>query len=177
MKPFFPIFIDVSEMKITVVGGGKVAARRIETLLAFAEDITVISPEVLEEINKAAEEKKIRWFPISFQSPQAKEIICRSELVLAATNDSACNEQIAALCRERKIPVNVSHKKELCDFYFPAVAVQENIVAGITASGLDHGQARRARMRIEKALAQEQHEKEYIDTDEQKAYLKMMKIK
>ena len=111
MKPFFPIFIDVSEMKITVVGGGKVAARRIETLLAFAEDITVISPEVLGEINKAAEEKKIRWFPISFQSPEAKEIICRSELVLAATNDTACNEQIAGLCRERKIPVNVSHKK------------------------------------------------------------------
>ncbi len=86
MKPFFPIFIDVSEMKITVVGGGKVAARRIETLLAFAEDITVISPEVLGEINKAAEEKKIRWFPISFQSPEAKSLCLPLQTTLHATS-------------------------------------------------------------------------------------------
>lgn len=155
MKPYFPIFIDVSEMKITVVGGGKVAARRIETLLIFAEDITVISPEVSGGIKKAAGEKKIRWLPVSFQSREAKETICRSELVIAATNDPACNEQIAALCREREIPVNVSHKKELCDFYFPAVAVRENVVAGITASGIDHGQARRARIKVEQALSEE----------------------
>lgn len=158
MKPYFPIFIDVSEMKIVVVGGGKIAARRIETLLAFAENITVISPEISEEIKQAAKEKKLCWLPVPFQSREAQEMICQSGMVLAATNDNACNEQIAALCREWKIPVNVSHKKELCDFYFPAVAVRGNVVAGITASGLDHKQAKQARIKVEQALWEEQPE-------------------
>lgn len=158
MKPYFPIFIDVSEMKITVVGGGKVAARRIETLLAFAGHITVISPEISEEIKHAVKEKKLCWLPVPFQSREAKEVICQSGMVLASTNDCVCNEQIAALCRERKIPVNVSHKKELCDFYFPAVAVRGNVAAGITASGLDHRQARQVRIRVEQALWEENPE-------------------
>ena len=72
--------------------------------------------------------------------------------VLAATDDAACNEQIVTDCRKLGILVNTSHRKELCDFYFPGLAVKEELVAGITASGDSHAQARDARIQVEKAL-------------------------
>ena len=49
-KPFFPMFIDLSKKKVVVIGGGRIAGRRIRTLLSFAGQICVIAPEVTEEI-------------------------------------------------------------------------------------------------------------------------------
>ena len=54
-----------------------------------------------------------------------------ADLLLAATDDPVCNEQAADECRRRGIPVNVSHKKELCDFYFPGTAVCGDLTAGV----------------------------------------------
>lgn len=153
-KPYFPMFIDLSEKKVTVVGGGKIAGRRVDTLLKFTENITVVAPEAVEEIRQAARQHRLRWVKEAFEAcPDS--VLEGADMVLAATNDKACNERIAKLCKARGIPVNVSHKKELCDFYFPAVVVQENVVAGMTSSGLDHSQARQVRERVERAFTKE----------------------
>lgn len=153
-KPYFPMFIDISKKKIIIIGGGKIAQRRVHTLLKFAENITVISPEVTEEMRRLSEQQKICWIQAAFDE-SADSVLKDADIVLAATNDSECNERIAGICKEQGIPVNVSHKKELCDFYFPAVAVRENVVAGVTSSGLNHTQARQVRERVEKALTKE----------------------
>lgn len=146
-QAYFPLFVDISEAKIVVIGGGRIATRRVETLLKFAGDIQVVAPEITEEIKKFAESGMLHWTKDVYHAG----FIDGARLVLAAA-DNKCNEQVAADCRERGIPVNVSHKKELCDFYFPAVAVRGNLVAGLTASGMDHAQARRAREKVEEAI-------------------------
>ena len=74
------------------------------------------------------------------------------KILLAATDDPECNEAAVKEARKRGILVNAAHKKELCDFYFPAVAGKDEIVAGICASGLSHKKARRAREAVERAL-------------------------
>lgn len=147
-KPYFPMFVNISESKITVIGGGRIAERRIETLLLFAGNIRVVAPEVSEKIAAYAAEgrvclERVRYMP---------ELIKDAELVLAATDDPACNEQVAEDCKHLGIPVNVSHKKELCDFYFPGIAVCGNLTAAVTAGGCDHRKARMAREEIEKLL-------------------------
>ena len=58
---FFPMFIDLSGKKIAVVGGGKIALRRIRTLLQFGGKLTVVSPEALPELEALAEEGRIVW--------------------------------------------------------------------------------------------------------------------
>lgn len=145
---YFPLFVDLSKKKIVVVGGGKVAERRVKTLLDFAENIQVIAPEVTEELKKLAEGRHIRWVKDVYR----EGMLTDAELVLAATDDEKCNEQVAGFCRKHGTLVNVSHKKELCDFYFPAVAVRANVVAGITAGGLNHAQARYVREKVEETL-------------------------
>ena len=147
-KPYFPLFIDISQKSIVVVGGGRIAERRVKTLLQFAEDIQVISPKLTEELRRLAESRRIEWIQKRYIPGQ----LAGAFFVLAATDDAACNEQIVTDCRKLGILVNTSHRKELCDFYFPAVVVRKNVVAGITASGDSHAQARDARIQVEKEL-------------------------
>ena len=59
-------------------------------------------------------------------------------------SDKEVNARIAAECRGKRIPVNVSSDKSLCDFYFPGLAVKDDLVAGVTAGGMDHKRARAA---------------------------------
>lgn len=156
-KPFFPIFVDISEKKIVVIGGGKIAQRRVETLLLFAEHILVISPEVTETLKELTGQKKISWIASAYGVSEEEDVridrlIKAADMVLVATDDSDCNERIVRLCNQAEIPVNTAHKKELCDFYFPAIVARDPIVTGITASGLNHESVRRARECIESAL-------------------------
>ena len=143
---YFPMFVDISEKKIVVVGGGQIASRRIRTLGSFAKNIWVVSPEVSEEIHILADEKKIHWIGETYH----QKYIADADMVLAATDDILCNEQVAGDCQRLRIPVNVSHKKELCDFYFPAVVLTEDVVIGISSDGNRHKKVREIREKIEK---------------------------
>ena len=150
---FFPLFVDLSEKKILVVGAGKIAARRIRSLLPFAGTIRVIAPEVSAEISEMADHSKTadrskmadafsEGTLVIEQRTFEPSDLDEADMVLAATDDKELNTQIGTLCREKHIPVNVSHEKELCDFYFPGVVQKDNVVIGVTASGKDHSKAR-----------------------------------
>ena len=56
---FFPLFVDISEKKIVVIGGGAIATRRVKTLLPFAPQIVVVAPEVTGELEELENEKKL----------------------------------------------------------------------------------------------------------------------
>ncbi len=147
-KPFFPIFLNLSEKHVLVVGAGKIAARRIRTLLDFAGKITVTAPQIEEEILSMAGKGPIQLRKKIFEESDLEG----ADMVLAATNDPDVNKTIGVLCREKGIPVNVSHDKTLCDFYFPGIVQKENVVVGVTASGSDHSQAKRVTEKIREAL-------------------------
>lgn len=137
---YFPLFVDLSKKNIVVIGAGKIAARRVKSLLPFAGKIKVIAPEVSSEITEmAASSEEVL---VIEQRPYEAADLDGADMVLAVTNDKELNTRIGTLCKEKKILVNVSHEKELCDFYFPGVVQKDNVVIGITASGKDHSKAR-----------------------------------
>ena len=143
--PYFPFFCNIKNKRILVVGGGIIAQRRIQTLLRFGCQITMIAPECTDTLRQHAEQKRIAAY---FRTYQAGD--CNSfEIVLAATNDHTVNEAIVMECKTHHIPVNACHCKELCDFYFPAVVQQDNVVIGVTSSGVYHKQAGRIAKRID----------------------------
>ncbi len=147
-KYYFPIFVDLSEKHIVVVGAGKIAARRIRTLLEFAGKITVIAPEIEEAILALAGKGPVQLKRRVFEESD----LDGADMVLAITDDKELNTTIGTLCREKGIPVNTSHDKTLCDFYFPGVVQKENVVVGVTASGKDHAQARAVTEKIRETL-------------------------
>ena len=145
---YFPVFIDLSEKKILVVGGGAIASRRVRTLSGFAGHITVQAPEISEEIRSLAE-----GFPVTLREEVFfPEILSGMDLVLAATNDRKLNSRIGELCREQGIPVNVCSRKEDCDFFFPSVIQKGDLVIGINASGKNHSLVKRTRQEMEEFL-------------------------
>lgn len=147
-KKYFPLFVDLSDKKIVVVGAGKIGSRRIRTLVDFTDHLTVISETAEPDIREMAEEGRIRWK----QQPYERELIMDADLVLACTNDPELNSGIYSVCKCLGIQVNVCSDKNKCDFYFPGVIHADNVVVGITASGADHHQAKEVREKIESAL-------------------------
>lgn len=147
---FFPVFVDLSEKEILVIGAGVIAQRRIRTLCGFAGHITVIAPVVADGIEKLADGYPVSVIRRGFRMEDLTER--NADLVLAATDDTQLNGNIAAHCRRCGIPVNVCSDQSLCDFQFPSVVVEQDMVIGINASGKDHSLVKRVRQEIEYAL-------------------------
>lgn len=145
---FFPLYIDISGKKIVLFGAGKIASRRVDTLLKFTEHLTVVAPEVSEEVEEYISQGRIRWHRDRYREDYLKG----ADLVFGATDDHVCNREIARACKRMQIPVNICDEKELCDFYFPSIVVDDDIVIGVNASGRDHGKVKETRMKIEEML-------------------------
>lgn len=129
---FFPIFISMKDAKVLIVGGGKIALRRIRTLLSFGAALTVIAPEVLPEI---------ACLPVQTICRKAaeKDVSPDYRLVVAASSDRETNRQIGLRATALGIPVSVADAKEESTFYFPAIIQGEGITAGlISENGQNH---------------------------------------
>ncbi len=157
---YFPMFIDIEGKHILVVGAGKIALRRVQSLLQFRARIKVIAKEIPKEQKEAfhllVSEGKIVLEEKAFEESDLTEAFF---LVLAATNVKKLNHEICMLCRKRKILANTATDRTDCDFYFPAVAVQEELVVGITGDGSDHRKVAETAARIRKVLEMEHEEK------------------
>ena len=147
-KPYFPLFVDLSEKKVYVIGAGTIAKRRIRSLIDFTDCLTVVAPEVNPELNSLEQEKKIMILRKKFKLQD----ITDADLVIAATNDHTLNNDIYEFCRENNIMVNVCNDKEKCDFYFPGLAMKDNVVVGVTANGTNHKMARKVVEKIREML-------------------------
>ena len=153
MSSYFPLFVDVEQKKIVVVGAGRIARRRIQTLLSFGARILVIAPEAVEEIQALAEEGRLTWRKTGW-GPETEAALDGSLFVLSAADDRAVNEAVYLACKARGIPVNCSDDRARCDFYFPGIAQGGGVTAGVTAGGTDHRLAREATERIRRCLTE-----------------------
>ena len=137
-KPYFPMFIDLTEKKVVVAGAGTIAKRRIRSLLNFTNHLPVIAPEVNKELKSLEAEGLLTILKRKCEM----EDFYSADLVIAATNDAQINNAIYDTCRKQGILVNVCSDKQKCDFYFPGIAMKDQVVVGITASGKDHKRAK-----------------------------------
>ena len=147
-KHFFPMFVDLSDKNVVVVGGGNIATRRVKALLQFTRNVTAIAPKCtveLQELGKAGYVNLIT-------RPVKRSDFDMAYMVIAATNDWKLNDEIYRVCKEEGIYVNVADDKSKCDFYFPGIYMKDEVVVGITASGLNHKKARRVRVAIQEAM-------------------------
>lgn len=144
-KKWFPIYIDIHKKKVLVFGGGKIASRRIHTLLDFCECIFVISPEVTEELKELADRKRIVWLKKTYVVEDLKG----ADFVLAATNDVKVNQEIYIDCKKSGIPVNNASDQTACDFQFPGIICYEEVVISFNSGGKNHKKTRRLREKVE----------------------------
>lgn len=127
--PYFPMFIELKDCPVLIVGGGKVALRKLQKLLPYGGSLTVVAPSILPEI-EAFPHVKLRR-----RAFRAADLRPRPAMVIAATDDAAVNREVAMLCKKRNIPVNVADEPSQCSFFFPALVQQGEFSAGISTGG------------------------------------------
>lgn len=134
---YFPLFIKIEEKPVFVIGGGKIAERRVCSLLEFGCRIYLISPDVTERLKGLAEEEKIFWTKECYRSGYFTGELNRPFFVLAAAAEPV-NAEVVRECKKLGIPVNNASRKEDCDFYFPGLIKEQEMVIGVTSGGSDH---------------------------------------
>lgn len=149
--PYFPLFFDLSDKHVFVIGAGKIANRRVQILTEFTKHITVIAPEIHPELEYLAEQRKIQLFKKFYESTD----IDTADIVLAAVNNQNINQQIYQDCKKKNILVNVCSDHQKCDFYFPGIIRKDSVIVGVTADGTHHKQVKETTELIKQILHDE----------------------
>jgi precorrin-2 dehydrogenase/sirohydrochlorin ferrochelatase len=144
----FPFFINLKGKRCVIIGGGNVAERKIKVLLGFEPELVVISPTVTENIKQLHSQGAITHITDSFRS----EYLDQAFLVIAATSDNQLNEAIYREAINRQLPVNVVDDPAKCTFIFPAIIQRDELVIGISTSGIYPALAKKIREKIEQVI-------------------------
>ena len=136
--PYYPIYLDIEDRSVVIIGGGNVCARKAETMMKYGARVTVVSPSFTDEIEAWAREGKLAIQ----RKPYDESDLEGAHIVIASTDDQGVNEQIAADCRARRIPVNVVDIPALCEFIVPAIVEKGSIHIAISTAGKSPALAR-----------------------------------
>ena len=147
---FLPIFVRIKDQKCLVVGGGKVAARKVMMLLRAGGSVTVIAPRLDETFIEQIPYEKIKHCAEPFHVDHLDDTV----LVIAATNDDTINQLVSKSAKSRHIPVNVVDNPGLCSFIMPAIVDRSPIFIAISSSGKSPVLARLLRAHLETIIPQ-----------------------
>ena len=149
MKPY-PIMLDLSRRKAVVVGGGRVAARKVRDLLACDAMVRVIAPTIdqaIEEMGKV--------YPDSLEVLQReyrKGDLAGAALAFAATGVASVNRDVYEEANMMGIPVNAVDDPSHCTFYVPSWANRDGLVLAVSTGGVSPALAARIRRELETHL-------------------------
>lgn len=150
-KQYYPVYLDLENARCLVVGGGRIAERKIRSLLDADALILVVSPDITSGIRELVDAERIRWIDDKYKQMYLKSI----SLVVSATNDNAVNDRISREAKSRNIPVNVVDDPKRCSFIVPAIAQSGDIRIAVSTGGGAPGMAGRIRDRLAEALKPE----------------------
>jgi precorrin-2 dehydrogenase/sirohydrochlorin ferrochelatase len=148
----YPIgLIGLEQRKTVVIGGGKVAIRKVAGLLEAGARVTVISPAFMPELRVMELTRSITLVSRAYQAGDLADAF----LVIAATNNADINERVWQEARERGCLVNVVDDPARCNFIVPAVIRRGEVTVTISTGGASPALARRLRERLESQIGPE----------------------
>lgn len=145
---YLPLFVELKERPVLLVGGGHIAARKALLLLRAGARLKVIAPELCDELHQYYQQNKIEWFSTQYQPEQLFGMM----LVIVATDDSDLNQQIYLDAQARHIFVNVVDSQPQCSFIFPAIIDRTPILVAISSAGKAPVLVRMIREKLEALL-------------------------
>jgi len=148
---YFPLFLDLSNKAVLVVGGGEVACRKIDALLRAGARVTIVSPKIAPYLQDLVESDKCDWVQ-NFYSPQ---VLNRNYVQVWATTDNPdLNHQVHKDAKKMGILVNVVDDQPYCDFITPSMLNRGRIQVAISSGGASPVLVRNLRETLEAVLPQ-----------------------
>ena len=142
---YLPLFLDIKNKPCLIVGGGIIAARKVAILSRAQAIITLIAPEISEELQNKVNGNTIKWEQKKF----APEDLQSYQLVIAATDDREINVEIAMHCRNQNILVNTADDIRNCDFILPSIIDRSPVQIAVSTCGASPVLARMLRAKLE----------------------------
>lgn len=147
----YPVNLDVERRKCVVVGGGKVAEKKVLGLLECGADVSVISPHLVANLKELSDKRVIKYLKRAYKPGDLKG----AYLVVASTNSHKVNRRVGEEARRLGILVNVVSALSLSDFSVPAVLRRGEFMLTVSTSGKSPALSRRLRMELENAFGEE----------------------
>ncbi|XJZ27651.1 bifunctional precorrin-2 dehydrogenase/sirohydrochlorin ferrochelatase [Bacillota bacterium Lsc_1132] len=144
MGSFYPMMLNLAGKKVVVVGGGKVAERKIKGLLETDARIVVVSPEATDDIARLSGEGLIEWM----RKPFSGEEIQGALMIFATTNDRKLNQEIKDLVEPHQL-VAIADDPDGSDFHVPAQVKRGRLSIAVSTNGASPTLARMIREQLE----------------------------
>ncbi len=145
---YLPIFADIRNKPVLIVGGGDVAARKIELLRRAGAKVQIAARALCEELTALENIGAVSWVAEAYQTSLLDSVW----LVIAATDDRALNARVYTEASERRLLVNVVDDQPKCSFIFPSIVDRSPLVVAISSSGTAPVLARLLREKLEALL-------------------------
>jgi precorrin-2 dehydrogenase/sirohydrochlorin ferrochelatase len=148
---YYPIFVRVAGRRCLVVGGGELAAQKTRGLLDAGAGVTVISPNLNDELRALVDQSRIEHRARPYQGGDIDGFF----LAFAATGSDAIDQQIRNEAEAAGVMLNVVDRTHLCDFIAPAIVSRGDLTVAISTSGTSPAMAKRIRQKLEDDLGTE----------------------
>ena len=149
--PYYPIFLDLNNQNVIVVGGGEVAERKIKNLLIYGCTIYISSPHLTPHLQQLVSAKKIHH--ISDESLDA--YMDTAFMVIAATDDSEVNSKIATQAKKHGLLINAVDQPKDCNFIMPSIVKRGNLQIAISTAGKSPALAKKIRKELQNTFTPE----------------------
>ncbi len=144
----YPVNLDLTGRRALVIGGGRVAARKVRGLLAAGAQVTVVAPDAIDEI---ADDHRVRWH----QRPYRRGEVASYRLAVTATGDPTVDGQVFWDAEAADVWLNSADDPEHCSFTLPAVTTRDDLQVTVSTKGRSPAVAAWLRRTIDAAVGPE----------------------
>ena len=146
---YLPLFIETTGKKCLIVGGGKVASRKLIPILKAKMKVTLISPTIIEEIElNFQKNKNLKIIKRKFEPEDIEDQF----LIIAATNEKTTNQKIAKLSKDNNILVNMAEDSLSGNTLIPSVVDRDPIKIAVSSGAASPILTRLVKTRLETVI-------------------------
>jgi precorrin-2 dehydrogenase/sirohydrochlorin ferrochelatase len=142
----YPIFLELVQRRVVIVGGGTVAARKAEPVLKAGARLVIIAEKICDALRGLCGKMHAELIETKY----SKDYLVGATLAIAATDNEELNRRIYKDCQQLEILCNVVDSPELCDFYVPAVVNRGDLQIAVGTDGKSPAFAGHIRKKLEK---------------------------
>jgi siroheme synthase-like protein len=147
----FPIFVKLRGRLVVIVGGGEIAAGKIDGLLRAGANVRVVAPEVNAALRKLIGRGMVEWVAREFRVQD----LAGATLAIAATSAPGVNAAVYREAEARGTLCNAVDDIENCHFYYGSIVQRGDLQIAISTNGKSPALAQRLRQELEQQFGPE----------------------
>lgn len=147
----YPVNLNLEGKKCVVVGGGRVAERKVLELLECGAEVTLISPQLVPKLRELSNKRVIQYIKRAYKPGDLKG----AYLAIASTNSQGVNRHVGEEARMLGILANIVSSVGLSDFTVPGVLRRGEFMLTVSTSGRSPALSRRLRTELENTFGEE----------------------